>query len=256
MIVGALALAIAVGVAVGVLLFDRGKTRHVVEHRTDTVVVTVGRPAVPERRVPLPSMISGAFQPHDVALQEAVPADARVLDARYIRPSKGFRPEIVVTWMRDWTTSPFPEYGLIVWERVRGIVANWRRSYAWEAQTSKSTDVEGVKVSLGDFTGDGHADILLKEDLDGSAGNAYYRAIGLFPSMGTELWSRPLSDDQGRVELADGAIKVTEGFALAKNSTIHCCYRKVRIRWLRWAGERMTVVRTLERKNLRRWPPG
>jgi hypothetical protein len=250
-----LALAAGGGIAIGALAFAHHETRREVEKSTKTIVVTTGGAAVPSRRAPLPTMLSGAFRPHEVPLQETVPADAHVLDARYIAPSRGFRPEIVVTWRRDWRNDPFPEFGLMVWERAPGNVADWHRAYAWAVETSKNTEVQRIAVSLGDFTRDGHDDILLTEDLDGSAGNADYRAIALLPSSGTELWSRRLSADQGSVELAGGAIKVSAGFD-PDGDTIHCCYRKVRIRWLRWTGEQIAVVRELERKNKRRWPPG
>jgi hypothetical protein len=37
---------------------------------------------------------------------------------------------------------------------------------------------------------------------------------------------------------------------------VHCCYRKVRLMWLRWTGSRLVTIRQTVRKNRRGWPPG
>jgi FG-GAP repeat len=254
--IAVLAATAAVGVVVGAVVFKEHETHHVVESRTETIVVTVGDNAKPDQRAPLPSSLSGAFDPHALPLQDAVPADANVLAAYYLEAANGLRPEVAVTWRRDFTARhPFPDFGLVVWERVRGLVAVWRRSYAWSIETTKLTEINGIRVSVGDFTGDGHPDLLLAEDTDGSAGGASYVAIALFPAHSRALWHRDLAMDEGTIALAQGAIKVTEGFDRYDRG-IHCCFRKVRVRWLRWNGERMAVVRALERRNRQGWPPG
>jgi hypothetical protein len=51
------------------------------------------------------------------------------------------------------------------------------------------------------------------------------------------------------------ALVIREGVDF-RGPGIHCCFRKVRIAWLRWQGDRLVTVRKVLRKNRRGWPPG
>ena len=56
------------------------------------------------------------------------------------------------------------------------------------------------------------------------------------------------------MDFAGGAVVVHRGVAF--RGTIHCCFRKVRVTWLRWTGRRLVAVRRVLRENRRGWPPG
>src|SRR5919201_1376158 len=66
---------------------------------------------------------------------------------------------------------------------------------------------------------------------------------------------KDLALDQGTMSFAGGALVVREGVDF-RGRGVHCCYRRVRLTWLRWTGSRLVTIRQMVRKNRRGWPPG
>jgi hypothetical protein len=237
--------------------FESHSETHTVRTTTTRFEVINGSKSAGREPSPIPTLVEGAIDPRRVALSSAVPADANLDSADYVtRPPK----QLVVTWDREHLTrngqaAIWERRGIAIWQLDRGNTATWRRVYTYETLVNNVVGVEGFGVFLGDMSGDARPEVLVFFDKDGSAGGGIYH---LFASTGYRLRQplvRRLSEDEGTMSFGRDALVIREGVDF-RGPGIHCCFRKVRIAWLRWQGDRLVTVRKVLRKNRRGWPPG
>jgi hypothetical protein len=249
-----LAIAFGCGLGVGLLTRSEGRTRTV--HAT-TVEVVNGSKAARRVPAPIPTLLEGATDPHRLALSSAVPIDANLDSADYVTRAPR---QLIVTWDREHLTrngqaAIWERRGVAIWQLDRGTAATWHRVYTRETPVNNVTGIEGYEVSLGDASGDGRPEVLIFVDNDGSAGAGSYH---LFADVGyrvRQVFAKSLSQDEGTISFAHRALVVLQGVGYYDRGP-HCCFRKVRERWLRWDGRRMRTIRHVVRKNRRGWPPG
>ena len=255
---GAALLAAGFGAGIGLAVLTRSESRTRTVHSTTTKIAvvngsrTAGR--VPAR---IPTLLEGSTDPRGLVLSSAIPIDANLDSAEYVvrKPR-----QLIVTWdrahfTRNHLAATWERRGIAIWQLDRGGAASWHRVYTYETLVNNQVGVEGFAVSLGDISGDGRPEVLVFFDTDGSAGGGTYH---LFANTGYRLREPLVKDlalDQGTISFAPNALVVRKGLDY-RGPGIHCCYRKVRITWLRWNGSRLTTVRRKVLKNRRGWPPG
>ena len=229
---------------------------HTVRSTTTRLDVVNGSRSAARTPAPLPTLVEGATDPRRVALSTAVPADANLDSADYVPQQPK---QLVVTWDREHLTRSrratiWERRGIAIWQLDRGNTATWHRVYTYETPVSNEVRVEGFNVQLGDISGDGRPEVLVFFDTDGSAGGGIYH---LFVDSAARLRQplvRSLSSDDGTMSFGHHALVIQEGVDF--HGSIHCCFRKVRVTWLRWQGNRLVKVRKVLVKNRRGWPPG
>jgi hypothetical protein len=130
--------------------------------------------------------------------------------------------------------------GLAIWQRA-GREPTWRRIY------SLVVPVYGVNrfaLQKGDVTGDRHADLLLFEDTDGSAGCGVFRLLATVRGQITQLLVRRACMDSAAVALQGGALVMYDGLVRDPRTLdqIHCCWSV----WLRtvqrWRGRKLVSI--------------
>ena len=122
----------------------------------------------------LPWSLAGGSDAHDLVLGETVAADAQLMDAWYPRAH-----QVLVQWERGFGDEPpYREFGLTLWayEPQRSKGYPWQPVWALRRSEFRQ-GAEGLRTRLGDFTGDGHDDLLVFVDTDGTAGCGRYLAV-------------------------------------------------------------------------------
>ena len=250
-------LALGFGAGIGIAIATRPETRtRTLQETTTKVEVVNGSRSARRRPAPIPTLVEGS-NPHAVALSSAVPIDANLDSANYVDSTPR---QLIVTWdrarlTRNGQAAIWQRRGIAIWQLDRGKAATWHRVYTYETPVNNRVRVEGFDVKLGDISGDGRPEVLIFFDTDGSAGGGTYH---LFANTGFRIRQPLVEDlalDQGTISFARTSLVVREGLAF-HGPGIHCCYRKVRVTWLRWNGRRLVTVRQSIRKNRRGWPPG
>jgi hypothetical protein len=250
--------AVGLGAGIGVDL-----TAHVNRASTTTVLATTVEVISGARSAgafpdPIPSVLEGATNPHQVVLASTVPADANLDSADYV---EGRPEQLIVTWDRAHLTpngqaAVWERRGIAIWQLDSGNAARWHRVYTFENAITNAPNVAmGFEVTTGDISGDGRPEVLVFFDTDGSAGSGTYH---LFANTGYQLRQplmQKLSMDQGTVSITRGALRISQGLEY-RGPGIHCCFRKVRITLLRWTGHRLVTTQQTVRRNNRGWPPG
>jgi hypothetical protein len=258
LLLGLVLLAAGFGSGLGLALMTRAQTHtRTVEATTTRVEVVNGSRTAQRIPAAIPTLVEGSTDPHGLVVSSAVPIDATLDSADYV----GRKPrQLIVTWEREHLTRDgqaaiWQRRGLAIWQLDRGNAAAWHRVYTYETLLNKVVGVEGFRVSLGDVSGDGRPEVLVFFDTDGSAGGGTYH---LFANAGYRLRQalvKELSSDQGTISFAPNALLIREGVDY-RGPGIHCCYRRVRVTWLRWNGRSLIRMRQTVRKNRRGWPPG
>ena len=195
----------------------------------------------------VPRTFSGAYDPHEVSLQALIPERGRVDSARFVPAAAGIPPEIVVTWDEDFgSRRPYALRGLSVWQRDRGFVADWHRIYVLRRDGPL---LEGLTATVGDATADGHDDVLVFQDLDGSGGWGVYRLLAVVAGKMRQLYVRYASSDWTTIRLERRALVVRDGLGKDPRSAgdIHCCPRFIRTRIKRWNGRALVDVKVTTR---------
>ena len=230
----AVAAAIAAGVGAGFLL---GRATH------ETARVSTRTVQAPPQRGSVPRTFGGAFAPQTVPLQALIPERGRVWSARVVPAAAGIPPEIVVTWDEEVGLR-----GLAVWQRHRGFVGRWRRIYL--RRRGDESPFQRFETTTGDVTGDGHQDVLVFEDEDGSGGWGTYRLLAVVSGTMRQLYVRRASSDWTTIRLRHGAHAVSDGIGKDPRSagSIHCCPRFIRTRVKRWNGRALVDVRVTTRR--------
>jgi outer membrane murein-binding lipoprotein Lpp len=175
-------------------------------------------------------------------LSQLVPHDAVVGHAWRVPPGGGIAPEIAVEWHRvSLMDGPFNSSGLAVWQRS-GQSA-WTLAYPLRLPQP----VAFLHARTGDANGDGHADLLLFEDLGGSAGCGVYRLLASVQGQVEQLLARPGCYDNTRIWARHGVLQAFDGVVKdprTKNQ-IHCCWTAWRETTMQWRGSQL--VRTTRR---------
>jgi hypothetical protein len=166
-----------------------------------------------------------------------------VYSSRVVPAAAGIPPEIVVTWDDDRGL-----HGLAVWQRRPGLVGDWSRIF-----TRRREDVapfQRFETTVGDVTGDGHQDLLVFEDEDGSGGWGTYRLLAVVSGAMRQLYVRRASSDWTAIRLGHHALLVRDGIGKDPRSAgnIHCCPRFIRTRVKRWNGRALVDVRVTTRR--------
>jgi len=102
--------------------------------RVTTVEVVSGKKSAAPVPSPLPDLLRGANDAHDLTLASAVPGDANLVSADYVER----KPEqLIVTWDREHLTHDgraalWQRRGMAIWQHDRGSAATWHRVYTFE----------------------------------------------------------------------------------------------------------------------------
>jgi len=241
--------------AIGLTLHTGTRT---ITLRATTVEVVNGLRSAAARPAPIPTLLEGANNPHDLTLASAVPSDATLDSADYVTAAPK---QLIVTWERAHLTSNgraamWQRHGMAIWQRDPGDAATWHRVFTFENPITNTEDtVDNFRVTTGDISGDGRPEVLVFFDTDGSAGSGTYH---LFTNTGFQLRQplvKRLSLDEGTISFEHGALAIHEGldhYGLG----IHCCFRKMKTTLARWNGHRLMTLRWTMGPNQRGWPPG
>jgi hypothetical protein len=183
--------------------------------------------------------------------RDLAPAGARTLDAQALRAQSG-PSQVAVAWLRNPDRYP-SEFGLTIWQR-RSTAGAWQRIYERRITQSKEQFIHDIRMRTADVTRDGRDDLLVFEDLDGSAGNYVYRLLTTDGGRVRQLAARKTSMDETTVFAEYGELISYDG--VGKNpktlADIHCCplYWQRTVR--RWNGKRLVTAAT---ERAKRRPP-
>ncbi|MBI2238995.1 MAG: hypothetical protein HYU54_10805 [Actinobacteria bacterium] len=170
----------------------------------------------------------------DIPVDRLIPPGAEATGTRIIPPAAGALDQIVVTWSSG--EDPFrQERGLAVWQRYPDR-PSWSVAYAFLDDVDKG--VLGIRVQLGDVTGDGREDLLSFEDQGGSGGCGVWRIIATGEGTGTEIFHRRTCD----TNIAIGAGTLVIDASVYAPGDSHCCPSATRTTTLRWDGSTWQVV--------------
>lgn len=191
---------------------------------------TTPRPTPPAWAEPIVEPLA----PDDISTARLTPAGALAGDRDTVAGAAGALDQIVVTWSEG--SDPLRQaHGLAIWQRFPDAPA-WSVVYSFVDKASAG--VLGVRVELGDLTGDGHEDVLSLESLGGSGACGVWRVIATQEGITSEIYGQQTCDTQ--VEIDAGTLVVTESVYAPGDS--HCCPSKYRTTTLRWNGETWDIL--------------
>ena len=172
-------------------------------------------------------------------LRGLVPRDATVVHAWRVAAGGGIVPEIAVQWRRvSLMDGPLDAAEFVLWQRSGR--AAWTLGYSLHLPQR----VAFLHARTGDVNGDGHADLLLFEDMGGSAGCGVYRLLANVGGRIDQLLVRRGCYDDTRIWARRGVLQAFDG-VLKDPSTknqIHCCWTAWRETTMRWRGSRLVSV--------------
>jgi hypothetical protein len=192
------------------------------------------------RPAPQPTrFVSGAVSRRPPLLQ-LVPSDALAARSWTLAGGAGIGPEVAIEWQRtSLVSSPLDASGLLLWQGKR-------RSRVWHlAYSLRFPDtVSGAYVRTGDVNGDGHEDLLLFEDMDGSAGCGVYRLLASVRGRIEQLVDRHGCSDNFHVRIHAGTLETYLGIVKdpRTRNQIHCCWTTWLRTTMRWQGSHLTSV--------------
>jgi hypothetical protein len=182
--------------------------------------------------------------------QTLAPHGARIVSRATLPATATVPSQTVVVWARPLADDPaVKRFGVRLWQG---------RTIVYEHRSPVNT--ESAEFEAGDFTGDGHDDLLVFDNTDGSGGCGVYRALATSPGSVRQVSLRLLCEDQGSIHLQRQGLvfRMGEQRDPATAQQTHCCYRFVRTTVRRWNGSELVAVRS-SRKPLPKffaWPPG
>ena len=184
--------------------------------------------------VPLPPGVPASYEPDDepgdVPPEALVPREAEVTGTTFARfPSAGTA--IVVTYARG--EDPFArEQGLLVWRRFPRS-PHWRATFGFLDPARK--EVLGIRVEIGDATGDGLPDALAFETVGGTGVCGSWRLVQI--AEGTAVPAYPLMTCDASMEISADPVGLVLTEAVFKQGDPHCCPSRFRTTQLEWNGE-------------------
>lgn len=203
---------------------------------TPTGPATPTPPASPVIDVPVdaPTTYGRRLASDEVPVADLVPVGAEVTGAWRL-PSTSDQPsQIALAWTRG--VDPFSsEHGFEVWQLFPDKPP-WRVVYAFTDPPSEG--VLGVRLDVGDVTGDAVPDSLTFEDKGGSGGCGVWRLVQSGVGFATSILRRSTCDTE--IEIASGTLRIRA--AEYEPGDSHCCPSRFRTTTIRWDGANWTVV--------------
>jgi hypothetical protein len=206
------------------------------------------------RPAPQPKRFAGVSAPQSLPLLELIPGDAEVVQSWSIPAGGGIAPQVAIAWQRTGlVSSSMSTSGLVIWQRVRQT-RDWRLAYSLGFPVNR---VSGVYARAGDVNGDRHADLLLFEDMGGSAGCGVYRLLASVRGRFEQLLVRRGCLDNTLIRIRGGSLVMYDGLVRDPRTLnqIHCCWTTWLRTTLRWRGPKLvnrakTRIRPLPRSLL------
>ena len=170
-----------------------------------------------------------------IPAERLVPPGAEVAGTWFLPGAAGIPDQVVATWGSG--ADPLRrEQGLVVWERYPERPA-WRPAYAF--LDPPKSGVFGIRVLVGDLTGDGHEDLLAFEDRGGSGACGTWRVVAAVEFLPETIYEKDTCDAD--LTIHDGQLVIDE--AVFKPGDAHCCPSAYRAITLQYDGGRWKVVR-------------
>lgn len=166
-----------------------------------------------------PRRFAGSPSPADL-----VPGDA------VAKQAWRFGRRIALWWQREsFVGSDLDTGGIVIWQPA------WRLAYSLPFAANA---VFRVQARHGDINGDGKPDLLLFEDMGGSAGCGIHRLLASVGAGVRQLYATSDCEDNARLEIAHGALVVYTGLVRdpRSGSQIHCCWKTWLRTTIRWRG--------------------
>ncbi|HEV8603700.1 MAG TPA: hypothetical protein VGQ68_09945 [Gaiellaceae bacterium] len=181
--------------------------------------------------------------------RDIAPPGSQVLDMRVLRSQTG-PTQLAVAWRRGDPNDYPTEFGLTIWQRA-GVRSPWRRLYERRIPVSKLANIHDLRLRTADVTRDGREDLLVFEDLDGSAGVYVYRLFTTDGGNVRQIAARLSSEDDSTVIANYGELVSYDGVGKdpKSGSYIHCCPRYWRRTVQRWNGERLVTAKITRTKS-------
>lgn len=188
-----------------------------------------------------PKRFAGVSAPQSLTLLELIPGDAEIVKSWSIPPGGGITPQVAIAWQRTaLVSSSLSTSGLVIWQRVRRT-RDWRLVYSLGFPVNR---VSGVYARAGDVNGDRHADLLLFEDMGGSAGCGVYRLLASARDRFEQLLVRRGCFDNTRIRIRGGSLVMYDGVVRDPRTLnqIHCCWTTWLRTTMRWRGRKLVSV--------------
>ena len=201
------------------------------------------------RPAPQPTRLVAASAPRRPPLLQLIPGDAEVVHAWHIASVGDMTAQLVIAWKRTRLAGGPSLEGLVIWRRV-GRTDSWRLVYSLRFPSYR---VSFVYARAGDVNGDRHPDLVLFEDMGGSAGCGVYRLLATTHGGPRQLLARRGCAGNTRVRISKGSLVMYDGLVRDPRTLnqIHCCWTTWLRTTMRWQGS--TLVST-SRDRLRPLP--
>ena len=197
----------------------------------------------PWRAAPQPTRYAKAAAPSALPLLDLIPRDAEVVRAWHIPAGGGIGRQVAIEWQRiSLAGSGLDTGGLVVWQQAKRV-RSWRLAYSLPFPAHR---VSFLYARAGDVNGDHHADLLLFEDMGGSAGCGVYRLLAVVRGRLEQLLARRGCFDNTRVRIGSGALVMYDGLVRDPRTLdqIHCCWTTWLETTLRWRGPKLVSTTT------------
>jgi len=167
-----------------------------------------------------------------------IPPRAQLLDLRDLHT--GGPEEVAAAWVRFTRSNPFGTFGVAIWKRPTPA-SRWQRIYSRSMTGAKEYNFNDIQLRAADLTLDGSDELIVLEDLDGSAGSYNYRVLRVDGLDVRQLEARQTSEDQTTIVVEPGALISYDGVGKDPRTltAIHCCPRYWRRTVKRWNGRRL-----------------
>jgi hypothetical protein len=194
------------------------------------------------RPVPQPTRFVAVSAPRRPPLLQLIPGDAEVVHAWPIASGGGMTPQVAIAWKRTRLAGGSSLDGIVIWERVRRT-DSWRLIHS---SRFPSYRVGFVYARAGDVNGDRHPDLLLFEDMGGSAGCGVYRLLASVHGRVKHLLVRRGCFDDTRIKIRRGALVMYDGLVRDPRTLdqIHCCWTTWLRTTMRWRGRQLVSTTT------------
>ena len=193
-------------------------------------------PTPPPATIPdgVPATFDQDVAGRDLPVDELVPPGDEVVGVDRSRSAGG---EVVVIVFATPGADPFAQArGFVVWRRDEDAEPPWRAVYG--LAHSKREGVLAISADTTDLTGDGSADVLIREETGGSGACATYRVVD--PNAGAAVWKRAVCDAE--IQPNPDPIGLHEIARIYASDDPHCCPSAIRERVLTWNGTRFIVA--------------
>jgi len=201
------------------------------------------------RPAPQPTRFVTAAVSQRLPLLQLIPSDAVVARSWTLAGPGGMGPEVAIEWQRtSLVSSPLDASGLLLWQG-KSLARVWHLAYSLRFPDT----VSRAHVRMGDVNGDGHDDLLLFEDMDGSAGCGLYRLLASVRGRFVQLLARHGCGDNTRIRIHAGALESFDGIRKDPRTAnqIHCCWTTWLRTTMRWRGAALAHV---SRRRVHRLP--